>query len=257
MKKNIFSELKVFTIILLTVFIWMTVFTNAQMFVELIFNSPEEMEASWTETLENSSNINIAKAQDIFQQTEEILENTEINEDAINPDEEIENQLKKNIKEFTFDFNTLPPENRLIIPKIWLDIPLIDSQFKDEVDFTDWNFDTELSRWAVKYPTTPAPWTNWNSLIFGHTSQEIWKSNYYSTIFVHITELEAWDTFQIVWDGKLYEYEVTNKEIVYPSKVNEVYNQYHNEFEDFITLMWCYPIWSSSKRILVIAKRIV
>ncbi len=259
MKFNIWSELKVFTIILLTVFISMTVFTNAQMFVELIFNQPEQTDTNRNEQLAEASNINIDNNK-ILEQAEnidDILQDIQIDKASVNPNQIIEDKLKKDIKEFTFDFNTLPPENRLVIPKIGLDIPLIDSQFKNEVDFTNGNFDTELAKWAVKYPTTPDPWTNWNSLIFGHTSQERWKNNYYSTVFVHITKLEVGDIFEIIWEWKLYQYEVTEKQIVYPSAVNEIYSQFHNEYEDIITLMWCYPIGSSSKRILVMAKRIM
>ncbi|OQB42366.1 MAG: hypothetical protein BWY04_00245 [candidate division CPR1 bacterium ADurb.Bin160] len=47
-----------------------------------------------------------------------------------------EQDLKQNMKSYDFDFNLLPPMDRLIVSKINLDVPLVDSKYKNEVDFT-------------------------------------------------------------------------------------------------------------------------
>jgi hypothetical protein len=47
-----------------------------------------------------------------------------------------EQELKNNLSEYNFDFNVLPPTNRIVITKINLDVPLIDSKYKNESDFT-------------------------------------------------------------------------------------------------------------------------
>jgi hypothetical protein len=44
--------------------------------------------------------------------------------------------LRLKLKSYDFDFNVLPPTDRLIISKINLDIPLVDSKYKNKVDFT-------------------------------------------------------------------------------------------------------------------------
>lgn len=68
-----------------------------------------------------------------------------------------ESILQERLKKYEFDFNTLPPTNRLIISSLGIDIPLVDSQYTDAKDFTIQNFDKELMNGVVKYPTTPAP----------------------------------------------------------------------------------------------------
>jgi hypothetical protein len=48
----------------------------------------------------------------------------------------LEQELRSNMKTYDFNFNLLPPTDRLIISKINLDVPLINSKYKNEVDFT-------------------------------------------------------------------------------------------------------------------------
>jgi hypothetical protein len=102
------------------------------------------------------------------------------------------------MKDYSFDFNIIPPTNRLIIWKINLDVPIVDSKYKKESDFTQWNFDEELENWVVKYPTTPLPWKIWNTLIFGHTSQEWREKNPYWTVFSKIPNLVVWDEITVI-----------------------------------------------------------
>jgi len=55
-----------------------------------------------------------------------------------------EDFLKSKLSDYNFSFNTLPPVNKLVIPSIALDVTIVDSRFKDVVDFTNGNFDLEL-----------------------------------------------------------------------------------------------------------------
>jgi len=120
----------------------------------------------------------------------------------------LEQDLKSNMKVYDFDFNLLPPMDRLIVSKINLDVPLIDSKYKNENDFTQWNFDEELENGVVKYPTTPQPGFEWNTLLFGHTSQEWREKNPYGTVFSRISELDQWDEIKLIRQWKLYEYKI-------------------------------------------------
>ena len=168
--------------------------------------------------------------------------------------ETIQNLLESKMKDYSFDFNVVPPTNRLIIWKINLDVPIVDSQYKRESDFTQWNFDSELENWVVKYPTTPAPWKMWNTLIFGHTSQEWREKNPYWTVFSKIPNLDLWDEVTVIRWWNLYKYKVIEKTIVYPKNVDSQYKKYKDW--DFLTLMWCYPIWRTDKRMMITAQRI-
>jgi LPXTG-site transpeptidase (sortase) family protein len=168
--------------------------------------------------------------------------------------ETIQNSLEAKMKDYSFDFNVVPPTNRLTIWKINLDVPIVDSKYKNESDFTQWNFDAELENWVVKYPTTPEPGKIWNTLIFWHTSQEWREKNPYWTVFSKIPNLDLWDEITVIRWWKLYKYKIIEKTIVAPKNVDAQYKKYQDW--DFITLMWCYPIWRTDKRMMITAERI-
>lgn len=163
-------------------------------------------------------------------------------------------QLRKNTQLAKFDFNLLPPENRIIIPSIDIDAPIVDLQYAAMENFEAGNYDAELYSGAVKYPTTPDPGNSGNALIFWHTSFYWWKHNPYGTIFARLPKLKKADQIQIIWNGKLHTYKVKEKIIVSPEKVKQTYLNYKNG--NFLTLMGCYPVGSDKDRILIIAELI-
>jgi hypothetical protein len=65
--------------------------------------------------------------------------------------------LQHNLDSYDFSFNLLPPTNRLVIPAINLDVPLVETNINDYKDFTESTFDDDLENGVVKYPTTPNP----------------------------------------------------------------------------------------------------
>lgn len=167
------------------------------------------------------------------------------------------NVMKKKLNTYTFTFNTLPPTNRLIIPKVEQNIPLVEPAFGKPIEEVEkWDFIKELYKGVVRYPTTAIPWKPGNTLIFGHTSYESWEHNPYATIFRSLGKLQVWDVFQIVREGQLYTYTIIEKKIVKPKQVNNEFIHYNKENNNFVTLMWCYPFGSDAERILVIGELI-
>jgi hypothetical protein len=69
----------------------------------------------------------------------------------------MDHYLQQNLDSYDFSFNLLPPTNRLIIPAINLDVPLVETNINNYSDFTESTFDTDLENGVVKYPTTPNP----------------------------------------------------------------------------------------------------
>ena len=80
--------------------------------------------------------------------------------------------------------------------------------------------------------------------------------NKYGTAFKNIPQLKIWDEIQVVWKWQLHTYRVVDQSIVAPKKVNDVFMQYQNKDQDYISLMWCYPIGKNTERIIVTAERI-
>lgn len=259
----IFKELKTLIIIFCMVFVAMLIFTNINLFANSLSSSLDISDTTKSVKTRNS------KTSQTNNSISTIIENNETKtaeiqnlidkydawtaiEKSISPS--TESILQERLKQYEFDFNTLPPTNRLIISSLGIDIPLIDSQYTDAKDFTIQNFDKELMSWVVKYPTTPAPWEWGNTLIFGHTSQERRQKNSYWTIFSEIPKLTNGDQIQVIWKGNLYQYKVVDKIIVTPKKVNETFLKYNQQWK-YVTLMWCYPLGRTDKRIMIMAEQ--
>lgn len=254
--KRFLNEIKTILVIFAITFVWMLLFTNAQVF----FSLDKESASSVERTQENIQVDNtISKQVDSTAEKKVELENLLSKYDSSDvlvkqTTDTLQESLEEKMKSYSFEFNTIPPTDRLIISKINLDVPIVNSQYKKESEFTQWNFDAELENWVVKYPTTPEPGKNWNTLIFGHTSQEWREKNPYGTVFSKIPNLVEWDEITVIRWWNLYKYKIIEKTIVSPKNVDEQYKKYKDG--DFITLMGCYPIGRTDKRMMITAERI-
>jgi hypothetical protein len=57
---------------------------------------------------------------------------------------------------YNLDFYMLPPTDRVIIPRINVNTPLLQSSFTKHIDqITKEDFDKDLFHGVVQYPTTP------------------------------------------------------------------------------------------------------
>lgn len=259
-----FREIKVLTLFLGIAFVGVTVFTNAQLFMaslESVFfpnkvSSVEEIKT--TMAVDNS----ISSIIDYQQQKE-----TEIEELKAHyaPDQgnvpiplaqDMEEFLAENVKWYDFSFNTLPPTNRLIVPRFSVNDPIVISEYTNMDDFIYKNYNEDLKSWVVTYPTTPEPGQPGTALIFGHTSQERWKHNQYGMAFAHLAQIDQGDIIQVVWKWHLYEYKVVDIQVKYPQHVNEAYMEYANLPQNYLMLMGCYPIGTAKQRMLVIAEQL-
>lgn len=252
---KVFKELKVLWLIFTVLFLWTYLITNAQLVIDNINDhfSPNEV-FGISEDIMNSSFIGQHWTS---QEVENLVKEYEW---VVSMQQEVatdmDHYLQQNLDNYDFSFNLLPPTNRLIIPAINLDVPLVESSVVTYKDFTETSFDSDLENWVVKYPTTPEPGEWWNAFFFGHTSQEYWKKNPYGTVFRRIPQLKENDKIQVVREWVLYEYKVLKTVVVRPKDVNDTYVNFWEEWKEYITLMWCYPIWRTDKRMMIFAEKI-
>lgn len=253
---HIFWEIKVLWLIFIVLFLWTYLVTNAQLIIDNFSDRFYSKEIRWfSQDKANSSFLKISnKKSEEIENLVQRYEWTISIEHEIAPD--LEQLLQINLSEYDFSFNLLPPTNRLIIPAINLDVPLVNTEIANYSDFNESTFDADLENGVVKYPTTPNPWEWWNAFFFGHTSQEYRKTNPYWTVFRNIPKLTKDDKIQIVRDWTLYEYKVLETRIVKPKAVNDNYVNFGEENKEYITLMWCYPIWRTDKRMMIFAEKI-
>lgn len=252
---RVFRELKILWLIFTVLFLWTYLITNAQLVIDNFNDRFSPNEVFWI--AKSGINSSFSSNHWSAQQVENLIEQYEgivSMEQGVATD--MDHYLQKNLDNYDFSFNILPPTNRLIIPAINLDVPLVESSLTSYKDFTETSFDSDLENWVVKYPTTPEPWEWGNAFFFGHTSQEYRKKNPYWTVFRNIPQLKENDKIQVVWEWVLYEYKVIKTVIVKPKEVNDTYMQFGESWKEYITLMWCYPIGRTDKRMMVFAEKI-
>lgn len=255
---KIFKELKVLWLIFTVLFLWTYLITNAQLVIDNFTDHFSPNEVFWISKENTNSTFNTNWIMD--ESSIEVENLVKQYEWVVSIQQEVatdmDHYLQQNLDNYDFSFNLLPPTNRLIIPAINLDVPLVETSITNYDEVTETSFDSDLENWVVKYPTTPNPWEWWNAFFFGHTSQEYWKKNPYWTVFRNIPQLKEWDKIQVVRDGVLYEYKVLETVVVRPKEVNDTYVSFGDSNKEYITLMWCYPIWRTDKRMMIFAERI-
>ena len=258
---KIFSELKILIILFFVVFSAFFFFTNAKL-VMITVN-----DVIW----DDNSNTGILvqdfeehTSADLTQDRQDKLLALEENFESLKQNQREKQEMTIDMQEFLdqsqeshgINFNILPPSNRLIIPDLNVNIPLIDIPAVWEADFENENFEEELTHGAVKYPTTAEPWEQGNTLIFWHSSTEWWKHNEYGFVFRNLPKLKEEQKIQVLWNGQLTTYEMVERKVVKPKEVEDYYLQFQKEGESYLTLMGCYPIWSNAQRIMIVAKKV-
>ncbi|MBT3835604.1 sortase, partial [Candidatus Peribacteria bacterium] len=150
-----------------------------------------------------------------------------------------------------------PPDNRLVIPKIGKNIPLVevsDAALKRQ-DWKTFEKDVQhaLRFGAVRYPGTAEPGQVGNIFITGHSSYYPWDFGGYKDVFVLLHTLEIGDKYSIYYEGDIHHYLVSEKYEVSPRDVS-VLEQPDDKFSSM--LMTCSPVGTTLKRLIVRADEI-
>ncbi len=148
-------------------------------------------------------------------------------------------------------FNVAPLENRVIIPKLWKNIPLLDVDHDKDASFTEMNevFMEELKKGIVRYPGTAKPGEKGNAFIFGHSSNFPWIKSQYNDVFALLDTLENGDEIIVYYEQKKYLYRVTDRAIITPGDKQIFETRDPNKKE--ISLMTCWPIGTTLERIII------
>jgi len=205
---------------------------------------------------ESTSLLNSVEASKI---TSKLRENKEINkkisEDIIKSKKSkysIKNLvLETNKKKPKLDIEITPYENRIIIPKITKNIPLLDVKQKS----VSWAKELEnilmkeLEEWVVRYPGSTKPGKDWNTFIFGHSSNYPWIKWNYNDVFANLNKLEKGEEIIVYYEQEKYTYKVKEKKVITPGQTDILKR---NKNKDEITLMTCWPLWTTLNRLIVI-----
>ncbi|MFT4532082.1 MAG: LPXTG-site transpeptidase (sortase) family protein [Candidatus Saccharimonadales bacterium] len=141
------------------------------------------------------------------------------------------------------------PEHKIIIPKINLEVPVVfDLGSVQERAIQD-----ALEEGVVHYSSSPEPGEIGNSVIVGHSSNNILNSGKYKFAFVLLKRLEVEDTFFVQKDGVRYTYKIFEKKIVPPTDTSVLRD---SSRDNTMTLITCDPPGTSINRLIIVAEQI-
>ena len=157
----------------------------------------------------------------------------------------------------SLDLHIAPIDTRLIIPKLWTNVPILSmptqtlavnewSEFEDKVQW-------ELKNWVVHYPWTALPWWIWNTFITWHSSYYPWDDWRYKDVFAKLHKLDIWDSYYIYSWQKKYKYHITEKKVVTPSNVSVLEQPQDKKIS---TLMTCTPLGTNLRRLILVSELI-
>lgn len=129
--------------------------------------------------------------------------------------------------------------NRLIITKIGINAPIVESQ--DE--------DYGLARGSWHVPETSTPDQGSNTVITGHRFKYLPPNN---VTFYLLDKLENDDIISVIWNDKEYYYKVRESKIVGRTETS-ILNSSDNPI---LTLFTCDPIYSEENRLVVVGELI-
>jgi len=141
------------------------------------------------------------------------------------------------------------PENKVIIPKINVDVPVV----YDVPSISEKDLQSALERGVVHYPQSPVPGQNGNVVVVGHSSNNIFNHGKYKFAFVLLSKLEVGDTFMLNYNGQRYIYKIYEKKIVKPTDVAVLGP---TDKTATATLITCDPPGTALNRLVLVGEQI-
>lgn len=146
---------------------------------------------------------------------------------------------------------SVAPDPRLIIPKINVDVPAIYDVGSDYASQM-----TAMEKGVAHFAIPGAsshPGQIGNTVLSGHSSNDLFDSGDYKFIFAQLDKLAVGDSIYINYQSKRYTYTVTKMEVVQPDEVGKLV---YPTTKPILTLITCTPLGTALHRLLVTAEQI-
>lgn len=140
---------------------------------------------------------------------------------------------------------------KLIIPKINVDVPVIYGVGSDQQSQLD-----AMAKGVAHFSIPGAnsvPGQIGNTVLSGHSSNDLFDSGDYKFIFAQLNRLNENDIIYVNYQGVRYTYNITGKKVVLPTDVQSLI---YSTDKPILTLITCTPLGTAEKRLLVIAEQI-
>lgn len=143
------------------------------------------------------------------------------------------------------------PDPKLIIPKINVDVPAIWDTKPD--------YDSQMAAmqkgvaWFGIPGADSHPGQVGNTVLSGHSSNDLLDQGDYKFIFARLDHLTNGDSIFINYQGKRYTYTVTKTQVVSPTDVSALV---YPTTKPILTLITCTPLGTSQNRLLITAEQV-
>ena len=127
-----------------------------------------------------------------------------------------------------------PAENRVVIPSIGVDMEIFEGPDEKTLD--------KGGTWRI--PSTSTPDQGGNTVVSGHRWRYLPPSN--STLYL-LDKVKDGEPVIVYWHGKEYDYRISGREVVDPSRV-EILN---NTATPRLTIFTCTPLYSTKQRLVL------
>lgn len=127
-----------------------------------------------------------------------------------------------------------PASDRLIIPKIGVNIPIIESDNEE--------YGLDRGTWII--PDSSTPDKGGNTVLTGHRFKYLPPSN---LTFYLFHKLEKGDIASVLWKGKTYYYRIKETKIVPGNDISIL----DKTDEPILTMFTCDPIYSTKNRLVI------
>jgi len=150
-----------------------------------------------------------------------------------------------------------PPDNRVIIPKLNLNVPLVTPSYQNLLQENWVGVETDiqdaLQHGIVHYPGTARPGQAGNFFVTGHSSYYPWAPGHYKNVFARLHELAVGDEYWVFFGGDRHRYRIVQKKEVKSSDVTVLDQPVDRRTA---TLMTCTPVGTTLRRLIVTAEEI-
>ncbi len=155
---------------------------------------------------------------------------------------------KNHVAEVFASWGVHPSDNRLVIPRIEKNVPLVTVPVHKNWKQLETNIQKGLQGGVVVHPVSRTPEdSSGNFFLTGHSSYYAWDSGRYKDVFALLHEVQEGDIAEVYWNGKKYVYELTQSKIVPPTETSVLQQPKDRRM---ITLMTCTPVGTNKNRLI-------
>ena len=146
---------------------------------------------------------------------------------------------------------SVPADPLLIIPKINIDVPVLYDVGND--------YNSQMAAMAKGVAQFAIPGASshpgqvGNTVLAGHSSNDLLDGGDYKFIFAQLDKLEVGDSIYVNYHSIRYTYTVTKKQVVDPTDVSALV---YKTTQPVLTLLTCTPVGTALHRLLITAEQV-